>query len=382
MQQRTTNTRDRLKTTSLDLFAECWYETVSVAEICRGAGVSNGIFYHYYQKKEEIFRELLDEYLVMLRQRLSMVGGHGVEERLESFLTVVATSIQEDWKHVSVFREGQYRFPEYERRLRDIYVEAASRIYDRPVNEAEYVFVAGGVRFATIRALHCDMELDLGVLKDAVFNGVFTSPLEQPDKLFPTEIKQLEIGPEGGGGEESSRDRLIESGIELFGQRGYYNVNVYEVARNAGFSVGTFYLYFKTKEEFLAEIVRLIGRRTRHFITINLDPGLNRLEQELRGLFLFLKHFGRRPEYYSIVREAEFVVSGEVDQYYDGFERGYLRDLPQTRQESPEAKRVIANALLGVSHYTGIEVLYSRNIEDYYQVILQLGRYLHQGIRE
>ncbi|NBC30853.1 MAG: TetR family transcriptional regulator, partial [Spirochaetes bacterium] len=182
--------------------------------------------------------------------------------------------------------------------------------------------------------------------------------------------------------EDGSRNRLIGSGIELFGRRGYYNVNVYEVARNAGFSVGTFYLYFKTKEEFLAEIVRLIGRRTRHFITINLDPALNRLEQELRGLFLFLKHFSAHPEYYSIVREAEFVVSREVNEYYNGFERGYLRDLPQTRQNTQEAKRIIANALLGVSHYTGIEVLYSRNITDYYQVILQLGRYLYEGVRE
>jgi hypothetical protein len=70
-----------------------------------------------------------------------------------------------------------------------------------------------------------------------------------------------------------------------------------------------------------------------------------------------------------------------VDEYYNGFERGYLRDLSQTRQESLTGKRIIANALLGVSHYTGIEVLYSGNITDYYQVILQLGRYLHEGIR-
>ncbi len=374
--QEPSSTRERLKATSLDLFSRCWYETVSVAEICRDSGVSNGIFYHYYQNKEEIFREILDEYLVMLGQDLRSVDGDTVEGRLESFLSVVSSSIREDWKHVSVFREGQYRFPEYERRLRDIYVDAASRVYGRDINEAEYVFVAGGVRFATIRSLHGGVSLKLSVLKDAVYNGIFTERLEQPDKLFPTEIVELESDEDG------SRNRLIGSGIELFGRRGYYNVNVYEVARNAGFSVGTFYLYFKTKEEFLAEIVGLIGRRTRHFITINLDPALNRLEQELRGLFLFLKHFSAHPEYYSIVREAEFVVSREVNEYYNGFERGYLRDLPQTRQNSQEAKRIIANALLGVSHYTGIEVLYSRNISDYYQVILQLGRYLYEGLRE
>ena len=231
--ERTSNTRERLKTTSLDLFSRCWYETVSVAEICRGSEVSNGIFYHYYHNKEEIFREILDEYLVMLRERLDAVSGHTLEERLGSFLEAVAASIREDWKHLSVFREGQYRFPEYERRLRDIYMEAASRVYGREINEAEYIYVAGGVRFATVRSLHSDMSLDMSVIKDAVYNGIFTARLEQPDRLFPTEIAELEPEAEG------SRNRLVSSGIELFGQRGYYNVNVYEVARNAGFSVGT-----------------------------------------------------------------------------------------------------------------------------------------------
>jgi AcrR family transcriptional regulator len=370
-----TSTKERLASSALALFSRYWYETVSVAEICRAAELSNGIFYRYYENKEEVFRALLDEYLERLSSKLEDISGDTTQERLRSFLRTVVRQIREDWQLVSVYREGQYRFPEYERRLRDIYVRAASTVYGREIDEAEYVYVVGGVRFAAIRWLSGTEELDTSVIEDMVLNGVFTCSFEQPDRIFPTELVPLDDE------EDTSRARLLGSGVELFGSRGYYNVNVYEVARNAGYSVGTFYLYFKTKEQFLAEIVRYIGRRTRHFITINLDDSLNRLERELQGLYLFLTHFSQRPEYYRIVREAEFVVHQEANRYYDKFEEGYLKNLTGTRHEDADSKRVIANCLLGVSHYCGIEVLYSHNITNQYQVILQLGRFLHEGVK-
>ncbi len=98
---------------------------------------------------------------------------------------------------------------------------------------------------------------------------------------------------------------------------------MYEIAREAGFSVRTFYLYFDGKEAFISEIVDLIGRRTRHFISQNLNQGLNRLEQELQGMFLFLNYFSKNRNYYEIVREAEFVVSAKVIEYYQSKESNH-----------------------------------------------------------
>lgn len=51
------DTRKKLLNTALILFSENWYETVSVAEICRRAELSNGIFYKYFKNKEELFKE-------------------------------------------------------------------------------------------------------------------------------------------------------------------------------------------------------------------------------------------------------------------------------------------------------------------------------------
>jgi hypothetical protein len=109
---------------------------------------------------------------------------------------------------------------------------------------------------------------------------------------------------------------------------------------------------------------------------------MNRLEQELQGMYLFLLYFQRNRQYYSIVREAEFVVDDEVNNYYNTFEAGYLKDLERIKFQGAKSKKVLANALLGISHYFGIEVLFSENIKDEKNVIQKFGPLMRDGIKE
>ncbi len=370
-----TPTKERLLYSALELFSAHWYETVSVAEICRNAGLSNGIFYRYFKGKEDTFKELLEMYLEKIRECLKRIEGESAEERLDNFFEAVYSFGSTYKDLLSVYREGQYRFPAYEKRLRDIYTEAASRAWGRLLGEAEYIYTCSGIRFVTIRSLFNRLIMDTKLLRNAVMSGIFPEKLREGRRIFPDTVEELK--PE----EESSQNRLIEAGIRLFGKKGYYNINVYEIAKEAGFSVGTFYLYFPTKEDFLADIVRLIGHRTRMFISLNLDHSLNRLEQELQGMYLFLLYFKTNREYYRIVREAEFVVSDEVNNYYNAFEAGYLKDLDRIKYPGAKSKKVLANALLGISHYFGIEVLYSGNITEEKSVILEFGTLMSEGMK-
>jgi len=52
-------TEDRLVQSAVELFSHKWYGTVSVAAICRRAGLSNGVFYRYLDGKEALFRRIL-----------------------------------------------------------------------------------------------------------------------------------------------------------------------------------------------------------------------------------------------------------------------------------------------------------------------------------
>jgi len=52
-----------------------------------------------------------------------------------------------------------------------------------------------------------------------------------------------------------ARERLLESGKRLFSQKGYYATSVEDIVESAGFSKGTFYFYFKSKEELFKSLV-------------------------------------------------------------------------------------------------------------------------------
>lgn len=370
------STRDRLLTSALNLFSRFWYETVSVAEICRNAELSNGIFYRYFNRKDEIFKELLEQYLAIITDHLARIRGESISDRTSALVDAVIDHIRRYKNLVRVYREGQYRFPEYERRLRSIYVDAGARVLERELSEAEYLYLIAGVRFVGIRHVLNDSPIDKKLLKQTILNGIFHKPFGEVSALVSKTIRTLE--PE----ESNSRNRLIESGIRLFGASGFYNVNVYDIARATDFSVGTFYLYFTTKESFLAEIVALIGRRTRRFISQNLTPGVNRVEREIQGILLFLSYFREHPEYYGIVREAEFVVGDEVREYYDRFVAGYLKDLTETELSTARQKRVLANSLLGMAHYLGIDLFFADSVAaaDEHRILFELATLMNTGI--
>ena len=52
------------------------------------------------------------------------------------------------------------------------------------------------------------------------------------------------------------KEKIIESGFELICEKGYYNTNTAEIAKNAGVSTGIVYQYFKDKHDILIEALR------------------------------------------------------------------------------------------------------------------------------
>lgn len=54
--------REQLLRTALLLFAEKGYRGTSVRDIARAAGVNEGLLYHYFASKGDLFRAVLDQY--------------------------------------------------------------------------------------------------------------------------------------------------------------------------------------------------------------------------------------------------------------------------------------------------------------------------------
>ena len=52
------------------------------------------------------------------------------------------------------------------------------------------------------------------------------------------------------------KEKIIESGFELICQKGYYNTNTAEIAKNAEVSTGIIYQYFKDKHDIFIEALK------------------------------------------------------------------------------------------------------------------------------
>jgi AcrR family transcriptional regulator len=59
VQGRSVETRKRILTASLRLFAARGFNATGVAEICSACGVSKGAFYHHFASKQTVFLELM-----------------------------------------------------------------------------------------------------------------------------------------------------------------------------------------------------------------------------------------------------------------------------------------------------------------------------------
>ena len=53
---------------------------------------------------------------------------------------------------------------------------------------------------------------------------------------------------------KQTRQRLIDAGVELIEERGYDGASVDDITERAGVSKGTFYVHFKSKEDFFYQI--------------------------------------------------------------------------------------------------------------------------------
>lgn len=366
-------TRDSLIAAAIRLFSRKWFAVVSVAEICREAGVSNGLFYRYFRNKEEIFRLILESVLKSIADMLAGVEGGPPPDRLRAFIRSVADYSLEHRALVTIFREGQYRFFEYEKRLTSQYLDAVSQLLGRKAEIAEYLAAAAGLRFCSVRqafnGTRFDYESMAAILEGGIFRGA-----AQPryDKIFDVVVRPLPIILE-----EGTRDRLIKAGKRLFGERGYHETNIHDITSSLGLAVGSFYTHFESKEAFFTQIIELVGREVRGFISLNLDRSLSRLEQELQGIYLFSFFLTLDRHCYPIVREAEFVVPHVVREYYDAFQSGYEKNVGPLDGLD---RSTVFNYLMGISHYFGIEVAFDESPQNVRNVVRALGDYLRRGL--
>ncbi|GJL96248.1 MAG: hypothetical protein DHS20C06_00650 [Hyphobacterium sp.] len=156
---------------------------------------------------------------------------------------------------------------------------------------------------------------------------------------------------------ERTRKRLLDAAEREFGEHGFHTTSIGEITRRAKVALGTFYVYFDSKDEIFRDLVAHMGQVTRAWIAERVAGSADRLEAERQGVKAFIDFARAHSDLYRIVMEAQFVAPDAYRDYYDGFAKGYQRNLKEAaergeiRSNDPET---LAWALIGVSVFLGL----------------------------
>lgn len=102
---------------------------------------------------------------------------------------------------------------------------------------------------------------------------------------------------------EERPQQIIEAALTIFGERGLASARLDDIAKLAGLSKGTIYLYFPNKEELFREVVRHtivaeIERAEHELAAASAQSATETLEQFVRGYWRFL----RSPKFAALFR--------------------------------------------------------------------------------
>jgi TetR/AcrR family transcriptional regulator len=120
--------------------------------------------------------------------------------------------------------------------------------------------------------------------------------------------------------------QILDAALEIFGQQGLANARLEDIAKRAGVSKGTVYLYFENKEELFREVIR-------YYVVRNIDTSLRETEtgtpaEQLRAVsHRYWKYF--RSPIFAVVHH---LLNAELNQFPDLGEF-YTREVIQPAQK-------------------------------------------------
>lgn len=160
---------------------------------------------------------------------------------------------------------------------------------------------------------------------------------------------------------EATRLRLLEAAELVFAEQGYHEASIVKITERAGIGLGTFYLYFDSKQSIFEALVIDLNRRVRHSMSEAMAGATSRLEAERAGFAGFFRFTAAHPALYRVVREAEFVSPEVLRLHYTRIVEGYEAGLRAAQQagdvDAALDPGVTAWALMAIGELIGMRFL-------------------------
>ena len=154
-----------------------------------------------------------------------------------------------------------------------------------------------------------------------------------------------------------TREKLLQAAEVEFGERGFADASIASITQRAGVALGTFYVYFESKEEIFRALVSYMGDLTRQWVSERVAESPDRLTAERRGVEAFIDFVRSHRNLYRIVSMAQFVAEDAFREYYTVFADAYRENLKRAAKDKEIRDgdcEVWGWALIGMTVFLGM----------------------------
>ena len=133
------------------------------------------------------------------------------------------------------------------------------------------------------------------------------------------------------------RERLLEVGADLFHDRGYAETTLRDIAQQAGMKAGSIYYHFASKDELLAEVLRLgMAAITEAFVAADAEARQGQAETRLRAAIsahmeALFRHGPFTTAHVSVLGRAPQAVRDQIVPLRDAYEALWTQLLSELR---------------------------------------------------
>ena len=155
----------------------------------------------------------------------------------------------------------------------------------------------------------------------------------------------------------ATREKLLQAAEREFGARGFHAVGISDLTRTAGVALGTFYVYFDSKEEIFRALVAYMSDLTRTWVGERVAGATDRISAERQGLEAYIEFAREHKGIYRIISEAEFVAHDAYIQHYRRFAEAYRKNLAEAAAQGDIREgdyELWAWAIMGMAVFLGM----------------------------
>ncbi len=155
----------------------------------------------------------------------------------------------------------------------------------------------------------------------------------------------------------ATRAAILDTAHEVFKTMGFYGSSISEIARRCGYSKGTFYQYFKNKDQIFQELNDLIITRFLEKVESVSFEGLSFEERLKTVLQTLYRHCRENLAFHTILGESELLDSVTVA-YYESIARYYRHFFRQECQAGNIRTidpSIIAYSLIGICYFHSLD---------------------------